>query len=75
MFISYDWKKRFSLDQNGTCAIILTNLSKAVDCLLHNLSITWLHAYGGNLPSLKMCNFYLGNSSLTIFIPLAIAVS
>ena len=52
-------KWRASLDQNGTCAARLTNLSKAFDCLPHDLLIFKLHAYGCDLPSIKLLNCYL----------------
>ena len=54
-------KWRASLDQNGTCAALLTDLSKAFDCLPHDLLIAKLHAYGCDLPSLKLLNCYLRN--------------
>ena len=54
-------KWRASLDQNGTCAALLTDLSKAFDCLPHDLLIAKLHAYGCDLPSLKVLNCYLLN--------------
>ena len=52
-------KWRASLDQNGTCAVLLTDLSKTFDCLPHDLLIAKLHAYGCDLPSLKLLNCYL----------------
>ena len=46
-------KWRAYLDQNGTCA--------AFDCLLNDLLIAKLHAYGCDVPSLKLLNSYLRN--------------
>ena len=54
-------KWRASLDQKGTCAALLTDLSKAFDCLPHDLLIAKLRAYGCDLPSLKLLNCYLRN--------------
>ena len=50
-------KWRASLDQNGPCAAILTDLSKAFDCLPHDLLIAKLHAYG--CQRVKIKKFYL----------------
>ena len=47
------------LDQNRTCAALLADLSKAFDCLPHDQLIAELHAYGCDLPSLKLLNCYL----------------
>ena len=55
-------KWRASLDQNGTCTALLTDLSKAFDCLPHDLLIAKLHTYGSDLPSLKLLNCYLRNT-------------
>ena len=46
-------KWRASLDQNGTCTALLTDLSKAFDCL-HDLLIAKLHAYGWDLLSFNL---------------------
>ena len=51
----------FSLNQNGTCAALLTDLSIVYDCLTHNLLIPKHHAYGCDLSSLKLLNCYLRN--------------
>ena len=50
---------RVSLDQNGYCAALLTDLFKAFDCLASDLLISKLHAYRCNLLSQKLFNFYL----------------
>ena len=55
-------KFRASLDQNGTCAVLLTDLCKAFDCLPRHLLIAKFYAYGCDLPSLKLLNsYYLHN--------------
>ena len=36
-------------------------LSKPFDCLMHNLLIAKLHAYGFDMPSLKLVCSYLSN--------------
>ena len=47
-------KCRKSLDAGGAFAALLTDLSKAFDCLPHELLIANLHAYGVDIPSLKL---------------------
>ena len=40
---------------------LLTDLSKAFDCLDHELFIAKLNAYDFNLPALRLINDYLSN--------------
>ena len=51
------WKK--ALDNKEAFGALLTNLSKAFDCLNHGLLIVKLHAYGLSLSSLKLIHDYL----------------
>ena len=51
------WRK--SLDKAGKCGVLLTDLSKAFDCLIHDLLIAKLHAYGFDFLSLKLIHSYL----------------
>ena len=53
------WKK--AVDKNKVFGAILTDLSKAFDCICHDLLIAKLHAYGLSLPVLKMIQDYLMN--------------
>ena len=41
------------------CGVLLTDLSKAFDCLVHDLLIAKLHAYGFDYLSLKLIHSYL----------------
>ena len=51
------WRK--FLDKGGAFGALLTDLSKAFDCLPHELLVTKLHAYGVHIPSLKLLHSYL----------------
>ena len=44
------------------CAAVLTDLSKAFVCLLHDLLIAKLHAFGFDLKSLRVIHAYLNDS-------------
>jgi hypothetical protein len=52
-------KWRETLDNDGACGALLTDLSKAFDCLKHDLLIAKLSAYGFTYESLKLINSYL----------------
>ena len=53
------WKTR--VDQKQICGALLTDLSKAFDCLPHDLIIAKLNAYGFSLSALRLINDYLSN--------------
>lgn len=51
------WKN--SLDKGGTFGALLTDLSKAFDCIPHELLLAKLHAYGFDMNSLLFIKSYL----------------
>ena len=51
------WRK--SLDSGSNCGVLLTDLTNAFDCLPHDLLTAKLHAYGLDMPSLKLLHSYL----------------
>ena len=53
------WKK--TVDNNKVFGTLLTDLSKAFDCLCHDLLVAKLNVYGLSLPALKMIQDYLQN--------------
>ena len=54
------WKR--SVDEGKVFGVLLTDLSKAFDCLDHELLIAKLiNAYGFSLPALRLINDYLSN--------------
>ena len=53
------WKK--SADKGKDFGALLTDVSKAFDCLDHELLTAKLNAYGFSLPALRLVNDYLSN--------------
>ena len=54
-------KWRQSLDKGGHYGALLTDLSKAFDYLSHDLLIAKSHAYGFDIPALRLLHNYLTN--------------
>ena len=52
-------KWRECLDNSGSTGVLLTDLSKAFDCLIHDLLIAKLHAYGFDYNALKVIHNYI----------------
>ena len=52
-------KFKKSLDQGAEYAALLTDLSKAFDCLPHALIVAKLHACGFDKASLRLMHSYL----------------
>lgn len=52
-------KCKKSLDNKGSYAALLTDLSKAFDCINHDLLIAKLHAYGFDKDALRLIHSYL----------------
>ena len=59
LFLVNKWKS--SLDESKKCGILFTDLSKAFDCLSHDLLIAKLDSYGFDNSSLKLIYNYLSN--------------
>ena len=53
------WKN--SVDKGKSFGALLTDLSKAFDCLDHELLTAKLNAYGFTLPALRLIHDYLSN--------------
>ena len=52
---------RTSLDKKGYAGAVLMDLSKAFDCINHDLLIAKLHVYGFAIEALEMVKSYLSN--------------
>ena len=59
LFMIEKWRK--CLDNKGKSGVLLTDLSKAFDCLNHELLIAKLSAYGVDYMSLKLIHSYLSD--------------
>ena len=57
LFMLEKWKK--CLDEKRSAGILLTDLSKAFDCLVHDLLLAKLNAYGFDYKSIKLLHSYL----------------
>ena len=49
------------LDKSGVIVGVLMDLSKVYDCILHDLLIAKLHAYGLGIKAIKLLHSYLTN--------------
>ena len=64
---------RRCIDKGGVTAMVLMDLSKAYDCLPHDLLLAKLNAYGVGIDSVKLIYSYLTilaniiNSKLVLF--------
>ena len=56
------WKN--AVDKGKAFGALLTDLSKAFDCLPHELIIVKLNAYGFKLPALKLMHSYLSQKTI-----------
>ena len=59
MLINIIGKMENAVDKGTILGALLTNLSKAVDCLNHKRLIVKLRAYGFTLSALKLIHNYL----------------
>ena len=70
------------MDKSKSCAALLTDLSKAFDCIVHDFSVAKLEAYGFSYEDLKVTYNYLTdrkhrnkvNNSFSDFIDLLLVV-
>ena len=65
---SNDQKMKENVGQWGSFGALLTDSSKAFDCLPHDLLIANLHAYGFVLKSIKLMDSYLRNRKQRVIV-------
>ena len=56
-----NWNVEKSVDYGGAIGVLLTDLSKAFDCLSHELLTAKLHSHGSDKRSLVLVYNYLSN--------------
>ena len=54
-------KRKVTVDNNEVFGALLTDLSKAFDCLSHDILFAKLHSYGLSLTSPRLLSDYLSN--------------
>ena len=54
-------KMKEDQDNNKPCSAVLTDFTKAFDCLLHDFLIAKLRAFGFDLKSLRVIHAYLND--------------
>ena len=54
-------KWKLTVDKEKSFEVLLTDLSKAFDCLLHDHLLAKLHCYRFSLPALKLIHSYVQN--------------
>ena len=63
-FLSMLEKLKTVVDDKKAFGAFLTDLSKAFDCLSHDLLLAKLNVYGFSLPTLRLMQSYLSNRKL-----------
>ena len=64
-------KWKHAVDNKKVFGALLTDLSKAFDCICHDLLIAKLNAYGLSLLALKLVHSYLQNRKQRMVLPVA----